>query len=920
SEQTEPALSTGTDANAAPRRNRLDWPSAWQPIEAQTAQTAEGAQSEATADPSTPVGGGGDASRDAPGSATPEPGTSGEATTGKPTAGDAAKNDDAASAKSDAAAGSRNSNVVDVAKSELPENLRQLIAPVEAIEKRLDAISKTVERVKERDEELIKVQPQIEELISAAAAQRVELLPVVSDYTSQIEKLGPTPNGEDVAPESADIADERARLQRLLAAADGAVKKAELLEERGKQLVGRLQDLRQDIFSRDNLVRGPSPFAPQLLSEAGAGLAASVDQLNAITSQWLRAAGRNLALLLALAAATVLVYVLLRAGIYRLFLRQLTLRTEQPSFHEQAVAAGLFSPAVVLPSLAAAGVLYAGLDALGLLYLQTAAVAWAGLRAFVVFQVTRSLARAYLQPERPLWRIAEVNDDAAKRLYRIIQLVTALYAIDMVAQVVFDELFAPLPMRILFTFGISLGFALAFLLFVRTPLPTSQTLTAGLLTGLRPEFVKAAYLVVALLIVVGGSLGWVSFGRFLAEHLILITAALLLTAIVFVAVRGISEYPVPGADPSAVAAGAPAPQGAMSLTPGQMQQFVKVVCFALYGGFALLIPVMLLFAFGQSWVEITTVISRAMFGIEIGGVRISLFQALLAVLVFSAILFVTRLVQRGLSASVLSPERLEAGLANSLRTGIGYVGFIIAGLVGLSYAGLDITNLAIVAGALSVGIGFGLQSIVNNFVSGLILLVERPAKVGDWIKVGDQQGYVRRISVRSTEIETFERASVIIPNSELITGQVINLTHRNAMGRLRIIVGVDYNSDPDQVTEILMAAADACPAIARHPAPFVVFEDFGDNALVFSVRAYVANVNNGLSAQTALRLEMFKRLKHAQIGIPFPQRDLHLRDLDGFKGMIARAAEQRMQQAQDNFARDADASAATSPSKSAART
>ena len=193
---------------------------------------------------------------------------------------------------------------------------------------------------------------------------------------------------------------------------------------------------------------------------------------------------------------------------------------------------------------------------------------------------------------------------------------------------------------------------------------------------------------------------------------------------------------------------------------------------------------------GFSGADIRDWFKSLFFGLEIGQFRISLARILLGIVLFIALLFATRLFQRWLRERALQQTRMDPGIANSIDTVVGYAGIALAALLAVSYAGFDITNLAIVAGALSVGIGFGLQSIVNNFVSGLILLIERPIKVGDWIVVGDQQGHVRRISVRATEIETFDRASLIVPNSELITGRVLNWTHRNSLGAVKVKVGV----------------------------------------------------------------------------------------------------------------------------------
>ena len=207
-------------------------------------------------------------------------------------------------------------------------------------------------------------------------------------------------------------------------------------------------------------------------------------------------------------------------------------------------------------------------------------------------------------------------------------------------------------------------------------------------------------------------------------------------------------------------------------------------------------------------------------------------------------MFATRLLQRWLREKALQQTRMDPGIVNSIDTVVGYVGIALAALLAVSYAGLDITNLAIVAGALSVGIGFGLQSIVNNFVSGLILLIERPIKVGDRIVVGDQQGLVRRISVRATEIETFDRASLIVPNSELITGRVLNWTHRDSLVSVNVKVGVGYDSDPEQVIAILKKCADEHPEVLRHPPPGAIFENFGDSALMFSLRISLPDIAN----------------------------------------------------------------------------
>ena len=183
----------------------------------------------------------------------------------------------------------------------------------------------------------------------------------------------------------------------------------------------------------------------------------------------------------------------------------------------------------------------------------------------------------------------------------------------------------------------------------------------------------------------------------------------------------------------------------------------------------------------------------------------------------------TRALQNWLSSRYLPRTRLDAGVSNSIRTIVGYVGVLVALAVSGAQLGLDFQKLAIVAGALSVGIGFGLQSIANNFVSGLILLWERGIRVGDWVVVGADQGFVRRINARATEIETFDRGTLIVPNATLVGGPVKNWMHADRTGRIVVAVNVAFESDLETAREILIAAAKAQDSVLAIPAPLVLF-------------------------------------------------------------------------------------------------
>lgn len=265
-------------------------------------------------------------------------------------------------------------------------------------------------------------------------------------------------------------------------------------------------------------------------------------------------------------------------------------------------------------------------------------------------------------------------------------------------------------------------------------------------------------------------------------------------------------------------------------------------------------------------------------GFQIAGLTITPSRIIIALLIFALLLQVISRIKEGLEKRWLPASSMDRGAREATATLFGYVGFLLALLVGLTAAGLDLGKLALIAGALSVGIGFGLQNVVNNFVSGLILLFERPISTGDFVGVGDTEGYVRRISIRSTEIETLDRRSVIVPNSELISGRVINWMRNDSYGRVKLEVGVAYGSDLRQVHALLSEIATSHPDVLNNSQtqPTVFCTGFGDSAINFAIFAVVGNFTQRMQVANDMYLEIEAAFARHGIEIPYPQRVLHM--------------------------------------------
>lgn len=267
-------------------------------------------------------------------------------------------------------------------------------------------------------------------------------------------------------------------------------------------------------------------------------------------------------------------------------------------------------------------------------------------------------------------------------------------------------------------------------------------------------------------------------------------------------------------------------------------------------------------------------------GLTVGSWRITVGLVIIAAALLYGAFIASRAVQRVLMEEVFPKRHMERGVQISMGRLVHY-GFVLLGfLLALAALGVDLKNITIIGGALGVGIGFGLQTIVNNFICGIILLFERPIKVGDYVELDGQWAEIKAIGLRSTTVQTFDRADIVVPNTDLITNKVTNWTRSDRLARIRIPVGVAYGSDVTLVMKILLECVEENPLVMRSPAPGVYFIGFGENSLDFQLRVYLSDIDNWYTVQSELLQEIDRKFRLEGVEIPFPQRDLHVRSVD----------------------------------------
>ena len=678
------------------------------------------------------------------------------------------------------------------------------------------------------------------------------LEPRAKEAEDRLKELGPAP-AKDAPAESAEIAGQRKELTDEFNDIDGELKQARVLTVKTDQLGDRVAQKRHALYANELFARSASILDPSFWTEVYRALPIELRSIEALVDAWSehhtrpRWAGAALIIVIIIA----IVVVLTRWWLPRLI--------GEPSNTRSAkawAALWVFIWFAIRTPLAGFAALLA-LTTFGLLTVRLEQIAQGVVAGMAAAAFGHGVARGLLAPEHPHRRLVQEDDETALCFYNHLLWASRALGVLIVLQVIHKTLFAPLVITVA-TNALFAATTAAFLVHL--------VLRLGTIKKNRGEALVAASwahplgLLMAVLIGIALVAGYAGVAAFISLRVIVAAAVFgalfLLLVITQTLFASINEQTPKG---QMLAESLGIDPRTLGLSGALLSALIRV--FLIATSFLLIIG-----PWEVSTADLFDTVRNIPFGFKIGEIRVS-FQAILAaILVLVLLLVLMRIIQRWLERELLPRTGLEPSLQLSIVTIFGYIGAITAIALALSGLGFDLQKIALIAGALSVGIGFGLQSIVSNFVSGLILLTERPIRVGDSIVVKGEEGWVRRVRVRATEIETFDRASVIIPNSEFITGVVKNWTRANRLGRIVVKVGVGYETDPDRVRDILTDIANAHPQIVQTPPPAAYLVAFGETQLEFELRCVVAEVEKGLSVRSELHYAIIQKFREAGIG------------------------------------------------------
>jgi len=752
------------------------------------------------------------------------------------------------------------------------EPLQTARQQMEAARGQLDLIEATLDQPGNRPRRLTELREQAEPARASLRQVIGDLEPQFAQIETRLKQLG-NPPAEGQPEEAAEVTADREQQHKRQREVDAALKQARSLAVRSDQIIDRIDQMRRASFANYFFARSDSPFNPTMWAQAIGVLPNETGKAASLIAEWRehidkRTGNGIFVLAFALSAAAVAAVLFLRRFIgRRIYTAALAGETPLlPRSHKTLLALrdGVIDAFTApLAAFAIVGIF----GAFGLFTERIELIANRLVSAIFFVAIGRALALAVLAPGRPDRRLPALADDAASHLYRPVAGMLFVTGAFLLVNVVNRAMRADASLSI----AANALYAGLIAVIIAYALIVSRNSSEQRDDGI-PPWLRLIGWTTVIAISVALAAGYVRLGSLIAERLV--TAAVVLLAL-YLALAVIDAVFGEGLTNDSPRRRALA--NTVGLRPKTLDLFA-----ALFAGLlrALAVLIALFIVVGTlttSTIDIGGLLDSALLGVPVGQTRISVVDVLAAVGIFLIGLLVTRILYHWLSSTVLPRTEMEASLQNSIATIFGYAGIILSVALALARLGVNLENIALVAGALSIGIGFGLQSVVSNFVSGLILLTERPIRVGDWILAKGEEGSVRKISVRSTEIETSERAKVILPNSDLITGVVKNWVRADKLRQFKIAVGVSYASDPEQVRELLLAAAAGHDGVAKNPAPVVFFMRLGESALEFELQGSVIDVNRRAAVTSDLHFAIFRTFREAEIEIPYPQRDIHIR-------------------------------------------
>jgi potassium efflux system protein len=755
-----------------------------------------------------------------------------------------------------------------------PETVRQQ-AELDTIKRELDQIEQTLDDQQLDDTALTALRGRLDPLSQKLTTFIAAISPRVEDLNLRVAQLTPKEGAKTGTPAAPDTPEVSRLRETVVAARDAAVallNTANSLQVQATQLANRIADRRRANFTDRVLQRSPSIVSPALWGTVLATTPGVVTQLWRTITSWIRNLPDSLAIDNELELALTALFAVLIALPGRRFICGLVRKAEarrKPTTLGISLGAAMLAGAGVAMPLIAAGLLAGVIDEINLAPPRLLKLLHTILYAPAWVLMARALVHAVFAPGAPRLRLVPASDAGASQILRFTTAAVAVMAVAIVLEAAVGSVGAPISLSVAIRGIAAIALAAMLLALMRRAAQADAAAEAACLGPYVDPGGRLGALARILGWTTGATLGlaaligYIPLAWFLAAQLLWASALFAMTTIALAVIGALATEMQKRDAPIARFA-----HLQMGLPERALEQFGALIGGALKAMTLVIAIILFLVPWGVESGSLIEALQAVIFGFSFGGVTISLSSLGVALVLFAAGVFTTRIVQSWLETEFLPTTQIDAGLRNSIRTGVGYLGIFAAAGMALSVLGLSVDRIAIVAGALSVGIGFGLQSIVNNFVSGLILLWERPIRVGDWVVVGAEEGIVRRINVRATEIQTFDRTAVIVPNSTFISGIVKNKILSDRSGRVALGVTVALTEDPVAVRGILTSCLETNPRILDQPPPVVQMKSFGASGIEFEMFGFIADVNSTGDISSELRFAMFECLRENGIALP----------------------------------------------------